>query len=206
MIAATVAARRPEAVDFLVSLGGVGLPGLEQMLLQDRLLAKDNGASARDIEQLTVYVRRFYAIVLAHADKDARLAALKNFQLKLPPADKALVAKYKMNVGTLSLDLAAQPFLPVLLNADPRKDWRGVRCPVLVMNGSLDHQVPPQNLAAIAASLRQGKNARVETAPLPSLNHLFQTAKTGSESEYRVIEETMAPVALKRIAAFARKQ
>ena len=44
MIAATVAARQLAAVDFLVSLGGVGLPGLEQMLLQDRLLARDNGA------------------------------------------------------------------------------------------------------------------------------------------------------------------
>lgn len=206
MIAATAAARNPAGVDFLVSLGGVGLPGLEQMLLQDQLLAKDNGASPRDVARLLPYLRRFYGIVMKEADKDTRIAALKQLQKNLAARDRALIAKYKLNVGTLSLDTAAQPFLPVLLTADPRADWRAVRSPILVLNGSLDHQVPPENLAAIVASVRKGNNGRVESAVLPSLNHLFQTAKTGSESEYRVIEQTIAPVALERITRFALAQ
>ncbi|HPK87562.1 MAG TPA: alpha/beta hydrolase, partial [Atribacterota bacterium] len=32
---------------------------------------------------------------------------------------------------------------------------------------------------------------------LPGLNHLFQTAQTGSPEEYALIEETIAPIALK---------
>jgi len=32
------------------------------------------------------------------------------------------------------------------------------------------------------------------------LNHLFQTAKTGSPTEYAGIEETMSPKALERIS------
>jgi hypothetical protein len=38
------------------------------------------------------------------------------------------------------------------------------------------------------------------------LNHLFQTAKTGSPSEYAQIEETMSPVALDTIGRWILKQ
>jgi len=41
---------------------------------------------------------------------------------------------------------------------------------------------------------------------LPGLNHLFQTAKTGSPSEYQNIEETFAPAALKIIADWLDEQ
>lgn len=206
MIAAAVAARQPQSVDFLVSMAGVGLPGLDLMLLQDRLTAKDNGASPEEITQLMVYIGRFYEIVIAEADNEARVAALQALQKALPEADKALIKKYKMNSGSLSLRTAAQPFIRVVLMANPQRDWRGVRCPVLALNGGLDHQVPPESLAGIVASLREGGNIKVEYAVLPSLNHLFQTAKTGGENEYAEIDETIAPVALQRISAFARKQ
>jgi hypothetical protein len=35
---------------------------------------------------------------------------------------------------------------------------------------------------------------------MPGLNHLFQNARTGSFSEYRTIEETMAPAAMQTIS------
>lgn len=206
MIAASVIGRQPTAVDFLVSLAGVGLPGLEMLLLQDGLLAKDRGASPLEVKQLLGYISRWYAIAMAEADGAARVAALKALQSSLPESDKALIAKYRMTGGTLSPHMAAQPALPVLLKADPRPDWRRVACPVLALNGSLDLQVPPQSLDGIVAALEAGGNRRVESAVLPALNHLFQTAQTGSESEYAAIEETIAPLALQRIAAFVRKQ
>jgi hypothetical protein len=39
----------------------------------------------------------------------------------------------------------------------------------------------------------------VTTKELPGLNHLFQTASTGSPAEYGTIEETFAPAALQLI-------
>jgi len=81
-----------------------------------------------------------------------------------------------------------------------------VRCPVLALGGSLDHQVPAkENLAGINAALKAGGNEKVESVELLSLNHLFQTAKTGTEDEYDKIEETLAPIALHRIAQFVAK-
>jgi hypothetical protein len=65
--------------------------------------------------------------------------------------------------------------------------------------------VPPdQNLPPIRAALAHNPGAEVEE--LPSLNHLFQTAKTGSPGEYGQIEETMAPLALETITAWILKQ
>jgi fermentation-respiration switch protein FrsA (DUF1100 family) len=112
-----------------------------------------------------------------------------------------------MNEGTLSVSWAAKPFLRASLLSNPQAAWRRVRCPVLALNGSLDHQVPAkENLAGIIAALSAGGNEKVESAELLSLNHLFQTAKTGAEDEYDKIDETLAPIVLHRITQFVIKQ
>ena len=72
-----------------------------------------------------------------------------------------------------------------------------VKCPVLALDGSRDLQVPPQeNLAAIAGRLKAGGNTDYTVKELPGLNHLFQTQRPGSPSEYAKIEETFSPAAL----------
>ena len=73
--------------------------------------------------------------------------------------------------------------------------------PVLAINGELDLQVPPrQNLPAIAGALEAGGNRDYAVVKLPRLNHLFQTARTGSPAEYETITQTFAPAALEVIA------
>jgi pimeloyl-ACP methyl ester carboxylesterase len=206
-IAAEVAIQNPEAVDFVVSLAGTGLPGIEMLMLQDRVWAKDHGANSAEADQLMVYVRGYYEAILNDADVQPRIKALEALYEGLSPADKALVSKYKMNEGTLSLPWAAKPFLRASLLSNPQVAWRGVRCSVLALNGTLDHQVPAkENLAGIVTALRAGGNSKVESAELPSLNHLFQTAKTGAEDEYGEIDETLAPIVLQRIAQFVVMQ
>lgn len=206
-IAAAVAARHPKSIDFLVSMAGVGLPGLDMLLLQDRIVAEDHGANPAEADRLMAYVRKYYATILAQPEVEPRIAALKALRQELSPEDQALIGKYGMDNGTLSLAWAEKPFLRVLLSSNPVLDWQAVRCPVLALNGTLDHQVPAQeNLGGIVGALHAGRNRKVESAMLPSLNHLFQTAKTGNETEYASIDETLAPIALERIAAFVRKQ
>jgi hypothetical protein len=53
------------------------------------------------------------------------------------------------------------------------------------------------NLAAIREALRDNRDATV--IELPGINHMFTTARTGSEWEYVMIEESFAPSALKII-------
>jgi pimeloyl-ACP methyl ester carboxylesterase len=206
-VSAAVAAAHPEAVDFVVSLAGVGISGLELELLQDRQHALDNGASQQELARLMPYVRKYYDTVLATADGEPRIAALEALHAALPAEDKALVARRHMNVGTLSPGLAAQPFLPALLKEDPRTNWRATRCPALILHGGLDHQVPAkENVGGILAALKAGGNGKASSALLPSLNHGFQTARTGAAEEYARIAETMAPAAMQKIAGFVRRQ
>ena len=71
---------------------------------------------------------------------------------------------------------------------------------MLALGGSKDIQVPAaKNLTAIAAALKVGGNRNVTVKELPGLNHLFQTATTGSVQEYGTIGETFAPAALQLV-------
>ena len=74
---------------------------------------------------------------------------------------------------------------------------------VLAINGSLDTQVPPgPNLGAIRNALAEAGNDDVTVEELDGLNHLFQTAATGSPAEYAQIEETFAPAVLDLITSW----
>jgi len=99
------------------------------------------------------------------------------------------------------------PWFCFFLEYDPATDLSKVRCPVLAINGEKDTQISPkQNLPAIKKALESGGNKNITIVELPGLNHLFQTAKTGSPSEYIEIEETIAPVALNTISDWIAKQ
>lgn len=206
-IAARVAAANPESVDFIVSMAGVGLNGLEAMMVQDRVWALDKGAKSAEADSLMIYVRKFYETIIAQPDAEARNAALEALIADQTPESRAMIARYDMNQGSLSLDWAAKPFLRASLMSDAPAFWRGVRCPVLAINGALDHQVPAtENLTGLTAALRAGGNSKVQAVVMPSLNHAFQTARTGREDEYARIEETIAPAALEKIAGFIGQQ
>ena len=87
-----------------------------------------------------------------------------------------------------------------LLADRPAQTLPKVHCPALALGGSKDMQVPATaNLAATAAALKTGSNRNVTVGELPGLNHLFQTAATGSPGDYGTIEETFAPRALQTI-------
>jgi fermentation-respiration switch protein FrsA (DUF1100 family) len=99
------------------------------------------------------------------------------------------------------------PWFRYFLTYDPAIALRKVTCPVLAINGEKDKQViPSQNLPPIRKALEESGNKHFEVDELPGLNHLFQTAKTGSPTEYAQIEETMSPVALEKVTTWIAKQ
>ena len=76
-----------------------------------------------------------------------------------------------------------------------------ITCPVLALNGTKDIQVDCEsNLSALREGLPANPRNRIEA--LEGLNHLFQHCTTGAVSEYRQIEETIAPEALEMIVAW----
>lgn len=95
------------------------------------------------------------------------------------------------------------PWFRRFLELDPRPYLEKVTCPVLALNGAKDLQVlPDENLAGIEKALAKGGNSRVTIKKLSGINHMFQTAPTGSGNEYRNIEETLAPATLELVSGW----
>jgi len=125
--------------------------------------------------------------------------------------DKGLREKLAGAVPEAQLGVAVHqltsPWMKFFLTYDPAPTLEKVKCPVLAINGEKDLQVPPkQNLPPIRKALATSGNKNYEVDELPGLNHLFQTANTGSVNEYADIEETMSPVAMEKMASWILKQ
>jgi pimeloyl-ACP methyl ester carboxylesterase len=81
---------------------------------------------------------------------------------------------------------------------DPVKYVRQIRVPMLALIGTLDRIVPAELYVAVMRPiLARIPGSRLEV--LNGLNHVMQTAQTGSPFEFRTIEETISPVALRVI-------
>jgi pimeloyl-ACP methyl ester carboxylesterase len=205
LIAPMVAVRSPD-VAFLVLLAGTGLPGDSILKMQARLIARASGASAEMIELSARVQTRMFAAVVEGGDSAAVRARLRQIgaeALAQMTEEQRRAAQLTPAAMDANIAQISTPWFRYFLAYDPRPTLRRVRVPVLALNGSLDLQVPPkEDLAAIAAALREGGNRDVRTIELPGLNHLFQTTATGAPTEYAQIEETMSPAVLNAVSAW----
>jgi fermentation-respiration switch protein FrsA (DUF1100 family) len=86
-------------------------------------------------------------------------------------------------------------WLNYFLNYQPSENLQKIKIPVLALNGSYDIQISStENLAGIDAALKKARNKHYQIKELPSLNHLFQTAKS-KDQPYESIDETFSPEA-----------
>jgi uncharacterized protein len=189
------AAHNPN-VAFVVMMAGPGVPGDQLLPEQMRRIDQAAGKTQDEIEKDLALQRGILAIV----EKDKDDAALdKDLREKL--AGKVPEAQMGMQIKTVS-----SPWFRGLLQYDPIPTLSQLTCPVLVLNGEKDVQVPPeQNLPPIRKALEAGGNKHYEVDELTGLNHLFQTAKTGGIGEYSEIEETMSPLAMEKVANWILK-
>jgi len=192
VIASMVAARNP-AVAFIVMLSGTGVRGDEIILAQSELIAAAAGAGREQIEKNRTVQREALALLVQEKD-DARLESKLRTTLSGQIPESQLGGQLKTLMS---------PWYRYFIAYDPAPALRQVTVPVLAINGEKDLQAPSkQNVPAIRAALEAGGNRNIEIVELPGLNHLLQTAPTGSPSEYGQIEETMAPLALEKIATW----
>ena len=203
VVAPMVAAKSAD-VAFLVLMAGAGVKADELLARQSELIMRALGSSEAVIAANNEAQRKMFAIV--REDPDSASAAVK-----LDAVADELMAKFAAIDSAMTKASAAQirgsaamvnsPWFRQFLAIDPAAALRKIKVPVLAINGSLDLQVDAkQNLPAIEKALRDGGNQDVTVKELPGLNHLFQTATTGSPAEYATIEETMSPVALTMIS------
>ncbi len=198
IIAPLVASLAPEEIAFIVMMAGTGLTGEEIVQLQGALIAKAEGVSDEEIAKSHKIQETIFSVM--KQEKDPDVAAAKIRQLTKDMRDAMTEEEKKQltpEVQEAQIKRLFTPWFRYFLTYDPKPALKKVKCPVLVLNGEKDLQVPPkENLKAIEAALKAGGNTNYTIKELPGLNHLFQTAKTGSPMEYMKIEETISPSAL----------
>jgi pimeloyl-ACP methyl ester carboxylesterase len=200
-IAPMVAAESPD-VAFIVMMAGTALPGDELLYLQSALISKANGASDDLVATTTQAQKQIFGIVKEEKDNTIAIKRIREVMERVRtglPADQRQALGYG-STGDAQIAPLVTPWFRYFLAYDPRPALRSVKCPVLAINGENDLQVPPrENLPAIEQALEEGGNPDHQIVKLAGLNHLFQTSKTGSPSEYAKIDETISPAALEVI-------
>jgi uncharacterized protein len=200
-IIAPLVAAGAARVAWIVMLAGTGVPGEELLLAQAEGIAAAMGVPEKARAQQAEFSRAVYGVVKAQADDAvAKREIEKLIDEYATRADDANTAQAVTQIRA-QIPRLLGPWFRGFLDSDPGAVLPHVRVPVLAVNGELDLQVPAsQNLPAIVAALEAGGNRDYAAVKLPGLNHLFQTATTGSPEEYEKIEETIAPVALTTIS------
>lgn len=202
MIAPMIAAQNRQ-VAFLVLLAAPGLNGGEILLLQQELIGRAAGVSGEYLNKTKEVNRGAFEIVWKNRDREKMKEELSAYLKKIiseTPASEKPIGQTDDEILKRQMAVIADPWMTYFISYEPSASLQKVTCPVLCLNGEKDLQVPPKvNLAAIQESLSAAGNAKVRVKEMPGLNHLFQECTTGSPDEYRTIEQTFSPKALKEI-------
>lgn len=182
LIAPIVASEHVNDVAFIVMMGGIGIPGSDLLLSQSENLARINGVPEEEITEIKEKNRILYAI--ASSGLEDSLMDVKCIEA-VPDLDESMLNTLKW------------VWFKTFLSLDPASYLSKVSCPVLAITGEKDVQCSPEeNLTAIEASLKRAGNRNYMIKVMPGLNHLFQTAESGSPYEYEQIPEIISPDAL----------
>ena len=185
VIAPIVASEYPEEVSYIVMMGGIGITGIELLLVQSAKMAVITGVSEEQIAEISRINKSLYEIALTDEPDSVKREQFREVAPNVPET------QYQMLLW---------PWFQTFLALDPDIYLSKVSCPTLAITGENDIQCPPEeNLAAMEASLKKAGNTRYEIKTLPGLNHLFQHSESGSPLEYEQIPEIMAPESLEFI-------
>ena len=186
---ASMLAHSNDDVNFIVLMASPGVSGKDLLIAQSVALAEVQGLGSQQLRMIKDQNSRLLELAVSSRTDEQVYRRLNN-RLSGPALDQV----------TAQMQQLRSPKAQIVLKYNPADDFSRTQIPVVAIIGTKDRQVPAeQNLPEIRKALENAENPHFEVVALPELNHLFQTAKTGAPSEYRDIEETMAPIALEKI-------
>jgi len=209
IIAPMVASQSTDAA-FIVMMAGTSLTGEEIILKQSALIAKAEGKNDDDIAKSIGWQKKIFSVLKNEPDNAAaekEIRSLLNKSLADLSEDEKKEIGDPENYINTTIKQMLNPWMRFFLTFDPKTVLIKVKCPVLAIIGEKDLQVPAkESLQGIEQALKAGGNKNYIVKELPGLNHLFQTADTGSPSEYARIAETMSHTVLKLIGDWITEQ
>lgn len=188
---AQIVASGIDEIGYIVLMAGPALPGRDIYLYQQKVFPGQSVFQSVSERILTVIEKEKNEDIA----REKISSILKEIKIITPRMAEDMI------------ELFLSPELRYLITIDPVTILSKVKCPVLALGGNKDVHIPSsQNLKAVEEILQKAGNKNYKTVEFPNINHLFQTANTGSTMEYSLIEETIAPVVLKTIGDWIIKQ
>ena len=200
-ILASLLATRSKEVSWLVLMGTPVTTGERTLLRQSELIARTGGLPEDQITRSLEFDRNAYAIVREEKNPEAmekRLNVLveqSGLSQAMPPA--AMQAQIRM---------MSSPWFRDFLVYDPEPVLEKLQCPVLALSGDRDLQVDStESVPLLRKAYETSGNKDFTVVEIEGVNHLFQTARSGSPALYGAIAETMAPSVLTMVANWIAK-
>jgi len=200
-VIAPIVASSDKDIKFIVLLAGPGIMLYQLSLQTSANISHLEGVSDLAVKQALALNRKFFNLIIEGSSLSTE--QLKNqvdsmlyHEMLSQHWDKA-----KFNGWKQRYEFLLTPWLRAYVTINPADYLNKVKCPVLALNGTKDIAVNCQaNLTGISKALDQGGNKQYKIVPLDGLNHLFQKANTGSETEYAHISESVNSIALETVS------
>jgi pimeloyl-ACP methyl ester carboxylesterase len=135
------------------------------------------------------------------AEKQRTLALQKQIQ------NAVLTGKGWEGVAPAIKQQADTAWFQSFLAFDPAKVMSSIDQPVLIVQGSLDTTVPPDNADKLEALANARKRAKpADVVRVPGINHLLVPAKTGEQDEYVSLpDKHISPAVSQAIVSWLQK-
>ena len=197
LIASIVASKCPQ-IAYIILLGAPGTSIEENLYQQNEMIRMAEGESSNMIGLYNSLQKQIFSIIKEEANDS--VAAEKLRSAYTMNRYHLLSPEQKKNIDTRINDLLT-PYFKDIIKCDPSPFLQNVKCPVLAITGKKDLQASPTiNLAAMDEAFKSGGNKNYKLIELPGINHMMQTCKKGTISEYANIEETISPLVLNTIS------
>jgi alpha/beta superfamily hydrolase len=197
---AVIAASTSKHVKFIISLAG----GIENFgdihikQISDRL--RSQNIPEENIELEAEWRRKLNEIV--REPTDSVIAAEKMWSAyNLLPEEDIKTMNWPEGRMNHMVSQLLSPWWRYSISLDVISLYMDLNVPALLLFGSKDVQLNAStNMPLIEEAVNVNKKTNINIQLIDGVNHLFQTAGTGSEYEYIQIEETISPGVLKLLS------
>jgi dipeptidyl aminopeptidase/acylaminoacyl peptidase len=199
-IIAPMVASKSDDIAFIVLMAGTGVKGADLIKKQSELIMKAENASEEEIKANNKIIEKLNKIVINGNMEELRStfeeAEAKGYNDLTDEEKSSIKDKDEYIKTNVDRDLKryGNTWFKFFMTYDPAPALEKVKCPVLMLFGELDLQVPPsQNREPMENALKNGGNKDYKVVVFPKANHMFITANTGSPSEYASLPKEFVP-------------
>ncbi len=210
---ATIAYQKLSGIDFIVFMASTATTGDKIINFQIEALSREAGKSEEEIKDILEVQEMLYEAVRTNSDLSDVEEAIINLTVKqvenMSEEEKQYITdpvQYGKYQARVSLYKAKTPWFRSFITYDPYEDIQNITCPVLILFGGKDFQVPVElNKEPMESALMEDGIKNFDTVIFPEANHLFQKSNTGLVHEYSELPKEFVEGFLKTISDWILK-